>query len=125
MSGNGQQKVLIVDDNTELLGSVERMLRARGLDPITAASPIGVSALVRRYKPAVVVLDVMMPALDGGTLAQLVQAHSRGLDLVPSIIFFSAMAEEELYRLTQRVAGTTYVLKTDGVDALFAAIPRV
>jgi CheY-like chemotaxis protein len=117
-------KVLIVDDNDELLASVELALRRRGLEVVATSSAIGVSALVRRHEPAVVVLDVMMPALDGGTLAKLIQLHLRGQQKTPAIIFFSAMAEEQLYKLTQTIEGTTYVPKVDGVDALYAAICR-
>jgi DNA-binding response OmpR family regulator len=115
-------KVLLVDDNQELLESVARTLQKRGLEVLTSPSALGVSSLIRRHEPQVVVLDVMMPALGGGALAKLIKSGTRE---APAIVFFSAMPEEELRSLARSIDGATYVPKTDGVDALYEAICRV
>ena len=112
--------VLIVDDNPQILDSTASYLRTKGLTVITSNSPFGVGALVLRHKPKVVVLDMMMPALDGKSLAKVLQSQSATQN-VP-IIFFSAMEEEQLYRLTKQTANASYVLKSDGLPALHEAI---
>jgi CheY-like chemotaxis protein len=127
-SANGTQKtVLLVDDNAEILETTARYLRARALGVVTASSPLGVSALVIRHTPDLIVLDVMMPALGGDALASLL----RGLPGAPTgrpagrtapILFYSAMEEEQLQRLAASLPGTGFVSKADGLAALHTAI---
>jgi CheY-like chemotaxis protein len=112
--------VLLVDDNPEILLTTSSYLRARGFHVVAVDSALGVTALVSKHRPSVVVLDVMMPALDGGALATLI--HGRKDLRATPIIFYSAMEEEQLHRLSAKVPGSTYVAKADGLGALYSAI---
>jgi len=115
--------VLIVDDNQELLLTTSRYLMARGFHVLTADSPLGVTNIVRREVPDVIVLDVMMPALSGDALAKIL----RGLALpkTPAIVFYSALDEESLHRLTRGVENATYVSKASSVEELRAVIQEI
>jgi CheY-like chemotaxis protein len=131
-TSNGSQKtVLLVDDNAEILETTSRYLRARALNVVTAKTALGVSALVLRHCPNVIVLDVMMPALGGDSLASLLRTlpaavgngngNGHAARSTP-ILFYSAMEEEQLHRLVTSLPGTGFVSKTDGLLALHAAI---
>ena len=122
MQLSATRSVLIVDDSAEILSTASVYLSQRGFDVHTSDSPLGVSSLVLRHRPSVVVLDVMMPALDGGALAKLLRSMSTGQ--ATPIVFFSSMEEEQLYRLTKDTDNASYVLKSDGLAALHAAICR-
>lgn len=115
--------VLLVDDNADILVATARYLREHGLEVLTSNSALGVSAMVRRRPPSVIVLDVMMPALDGDALARVLQSH--GLARTTPIIFYSAVGEEELNAITQRIPGASAVPKIDGPSALYARIQQV
>jgi CheY-like chemotaxis protein len=128
---NGSQTtVLLVDDNREILEATARYLRARALDVVTTSSSLGVSALVLRHNPKVIVLDVMMPALGGDSLASLLRTLPNGngngnghsAPRSTPILFYSAMEEEQLHRLVASLPGTGFVSKADGLLALHAAI---
>jgi DNA-binding response OmpR family regulator len=54
-------KVLVLDDDQDLLDTTRMFLESRGYDVLTAASPDEGSRLVEEGRPDVVVLDVMMP----------------------------------------------------------------
>jgi CheY-like chemotaxis protein len=112
--------ILLVDDNAQILSTTAAYLSARGMRVVTSESALGVSALVRRHQPAVIVLDVMMPALDGDALAALLQGQPNAR--ATPIIFYSAMEEEQLHRLSLRMPGTSYMPKADGLAALHSAI---
>jgi CheY-like chemotaxis protein len=116
--------VLLVDDNGILLNQAETYLTKHGIRVVSHTSPFGVVALVLRHKPDVAVLDVMMPGLDGEQVLQFLERQT-GSDPLPRVIFYSAMAEEPLYQLCKRHPGTSYVLKSDGLPALHAAIQRL
>jgi DNA-binding response OmpR family regulator len=112
--------ILLVDDNAEIIVTTARYLRARGLEVLTSNSSLGVSSLVRRHAPSLLVLDIMMPALDGNALVGVLNAH--GLARKTPIIFYSAVDEEQLYALARENPGASYVPKSEGLEALYAAI---
>jgi DNA-binding response OmpR family regulator len=117
---NDRGPILLVDDNSEIIATTAHYLRARGLEVVTSDSPLGVSSLVRHHAPSVIVLDVMMPALDGNALARVLNAH--GLARKTPIIFYSAVDEEQLYAIACEIPGASYVPKSEGLSALHAAI---
>jgi DNA-binding response OmpR family regulator len=112
-------RVLIVDDNAQLLATSARFLRKRGIDVVTSDTPLGVRAMILEHTPSVVVLDVMMPAMDGVHLAHLIQNSSAA---TPALVLYSAMDEETLRSMSLLLRRTSYVCKTDGLEALFKAI---
>jgi hypothetical protein len=60
----------------------------------------------------------MIPALSGDTIGTML----RGQQHVAPIIYYSAMQEEQLYKLSQKTKNTSYVLKSDGNAMLYQAI---
>jgi two-component system OmpR family response regulator len=113
-----QATVLIVDDNETLLRQAVTYLTQRGFNVISHNSPFGVGVLLLRHRPDVAVLDVMMPGLDGGNLVEALSQQGP----LPPIVFYSAMEEEQLYQLCKARPGTSYVIKSDGLDLLYQAI---
>ncbi len=118
-SDNSPPTVMIVDDNPETLEATASFLRNAGFRILAQPSPFGVTALISRERPELVVLDVMMPGLSGDGLGKLISDNS----LVP-IIFFSAMPEEQLRDIAVRTTGATYVLKSEGLSYLAEEIRR-
>jgi len=115
--------VLVVDDNPDMLVWIGSYLGARGLRVVPSNTALGVSSLVLRHRPEVVVLDVMMPALDGGSLARLLLGLRAAPDM--RIVFYSSMDEERLYELARTTPRSSYVLKSDGLGALYVAISSI
>jgi CheY-like chemotaxis protein len=113
-------KVLIVDDDPDVLRMAARFLESRGVEVHTSTSPFGVSAIVISEKPDIVVLDVMMPALGGEVLARFLGSVPE--EDRPVIVFYSAMPAHELTELAARVPGTRCVQKTAGLAALYRTL---
>ncbi len=61
-------KVLVVDDDQEYLNIVDRILRKEGFSPVLTDQPSGAVQLAQTVKPALILLDVLMPDLDGWSL---------------------------------------------------------
>ena len=57
--------VLVVDDERKLLRFVEIGLRIRGFDVVTTTSGQEALDLVRSAKPDIMLLDIIMPGIDG------------------------------------------------------------
>jgi two-component system KDP operon response regulator KdpE len=60
-----KQRVLVVDDHPKLLRFIEIDLKVRGFDVITTTSGTEALELVKSAKPDVVLLDIIMPGVDG------------------------------------------------------------
>ena len=78
-------RILIVDDDPAIRGFLRRGLRLEGYDVIEATSGEDAVALTRDARPDLLVLDWMMPGMDGPEILRRVRASGSG---VP-VIFFS------------------------------------
>jgi len=116
-------KVLVVDDDPDNLRMVSRFLEAKGFSVVVTSSPFEVTRLLREQEPDVVVLDVMMPALDGEAVAKFIRGEWP--EERPQILFYSAIDDERLQLLAGRVPGSTAVAKTAGLGALYGSIKEL
>lgn len=82
------KRLLVVDDEPNLLRAVSMTLRAEGYEVVTARS--GAEAIVRLAEsvPDLIISDIRMPGMDGHTLARYLRGNSR-TNLIP-IIFLTA-----------------------------------
>jgi DNA-binding response OmpR family regulator len=110
--------VIVIDDSLGVLETATRYLKSKGFDVLTSTHGFDVASLISRRIPEAVVLDVMMPALAGSTLAQVVRKHAP----TTPIVFFSAIPEDKGRELVSGVSFSTFVPKTKGVAALYLAI---
>lgn len=62
--------VLVVDDDRQILGLVERMLRPQGVTVLSANRPSEALKICEEQSVDVLISDVMMPEMDGGRLAE-------------------------------------------------------
>jgi len=112
--------VLLVDDNPETLNITTAHLQAQGARVIALNSPFGVTNTVRRERPDIIVLDVMLPGLSGGGLGTIIRNESAS-----PIIYFSAIPEQDLRDLARAIANASYVLKSEGILYLAHEIDRL
>jgi two-component system, OmpR family, response regulator len=111
-------RVVVVDDEASLTDLLSMALRYEGWDVRTAADGHTALSLVREFRPDVVVLDIMLPDLDG--MRVLSRMRSDGTD-VP-VLFLTAKDS-----LDDRVAGLTaggddYVTKPFSLEELVARL---
>lgn len=66
--------ILVVDDDPATARLMELALRTTRAQVVTQHRAFGLLEAIAAHKPALVVLDVMMPGLDGPSLVQLVRA---------------------------------------------------
>ena len=75
-------RILLVDDHPEGLEPLVVRLRAAGYDPVIAPDSLGAMDLIRAAPPALVVLDVVMPELNGYQLCRLIKKHDPDIVVV-------------------------------------------
>lgn len=112
--------VLIVDDDSHIRDVIRFALQKEGF--ATAEAPDGKQALalIEKQPPALVVLDIMMPEMDGIELCRIVRARSR----LP-IIFLSSRDDEIDRILGLELGGDDYMSKPFSPRELVARVRAV
>lgn len=99
--------VLIVDDDPAMLHLHSRMVETIAGSRAVLTAPHGRAALeiLRQQTPALVLLDLMMPEMDGFTLLQAMQELPRARGVPVIVLTSQNMTEEDMQRLNGSVAG--------------------
>jgi two-component system OmpR family response regulator len=116
-----KRRVLVVDDEDNVTHLVSSALRIEGFDTVTADCGTAALSKVAETNPDLIVLDVMMPGMDGlGVLQNLRSAGSQ----VP-VIFLTARdaANDRIGGL--RAGADDYVVKPFSVEELLARVHAV
>jgi len=112
--------VLIVDDEKALRDFVRRNLEVRGFNTQTAANGLEALALFNTHNVDLVIMDVMMPRMDGLETITRIRQHS----LVP-VIVLSALGEEADKIQALNLGADDYLTKPFGVGELLARVQAV
>ena len=120
MADNGT-RVLVVDDEPSITELVALALRYEGFTVEKAATGRAAVAAVAAFKPALIILDVMLPDLSGLSVFQRLSAEGRK---VP-VIFLTARdaTEDKVHGLT--IGGDDYVTKPFSIEELVARVRTV
>src|SRR3954447_21025329 len=84
-------KILAADDEDDVRRLVQIKLQKAGFDIVTATNGLEAVELAHIHRPDVVLLDVMMPKMDGFTAAARIKSE---LDPAPIVIMLTAKGEE-------------------------------
>jgi two-component system response regulator BaeR len=113
-------RIAIAEDEPELAGLIADYARAAGYDPQVFHDGIEALAAIRRDPPALVVLDLMLPGLDGLSLCRALRAESA----LPVIMVTARV--EEIDRLLGLEAGADdYLCKPFSPRELMARIRAI
>jgi len=115
-----QEKILVVDDEPNIVDTVRAYLEADGFDVITASTGPDALRAARTLDPDLIVLDIMLPGLDGLELLREVRKQS---DVY--VLMLTAKSEE-----TDRIVGLTmgaddYVTKPFSPRELVARVKAI
>ncbi|GGH36102.1 DNA-binding response regulator [Dyadobacter endophyticus] len=111
-------KVLFIEDEPALGMIVKDSLVYRGFDVLYAANGIEGLEQFRQHQPDIVVADIMMPDMDGFTMAE----HIRRDDPITPIIFLTARSQTADVVRGFELGGNDYLKKPFSLDELIARI---
>lgn len=120
-----KKKVLIVDDEQDALFVLEKELVAKGYSVITTDNGDDALSLARLQLPDVIILDVMMPGMDGTEVDA--QLHEDPLTRDIPVIFLTCLFQEPQGKEQGHVVedGKVLVSKPYSKQALVSQIERL
>jgi len=114
---SGKRKVLLVDDDPEVLDMMNKFLVEDGRFEVrVAGNGFDAGMMVKEYRPDIIVLDVMLPDINGKEVCQRVRADN-GLEEV-RILCISGMIEDDKIQELRLAGADDFLAKPFEVDGL-------
>ena len=110
-----QQRILVVDDSETVLAVARNALETAGFQVVTALDATDADQyLFGRDRPDLIVLDIMLPGIEGHTKARMLKANEQTRDI--PILLLSSKPEEHIRRMVKESGADGYFRKpfTDG-----------
>lgn len=118
-----EKKILVIDDEGAIRYLLEGQLRRAGFMVYAAADGPSGLALLPTFQPDLVILDIMMPEMDGFEVCRRIRCHSQAADT--PIIFLSGSSTPEYKRLAFELGADDFLVKPFQTDELPARIEAV
>jgi len=91
-------RLLVIDDESQNLGLIESALEQQGLEILTASNPEVGLALFKEKRPEIVLLDLVMPKINGMDLLEQIIANDPGAEVILMTGYYSAESAVEAIR---------------------------
>jgi DNA-binding response OmpR family regulator len=118
-----KKKILLVDDEAELVDVVKMRLEASDYEVVTAYDGQQALEKARGDSPDLIILDLMLPKMDGYMVCGLLKKDVR-YNKIP-IIMFTARAQEEDVVLGENLGADSYIIKPFEPEILLLKIKEV
>lgn len=117
------EKILIVDDDLDTLRLVGLMLQRQGYQIIAASNGPQALILAEKEQPHLILLDIMMPEMDGYEVARRIRANP--ITATIPIIMFTAKNQVEDKVMGYEAGADDYITKPTQPRELFAKIRAI
>lgn len=104
-----KEKILIVDDDPNILLSLEFLLVKNGYEVLVARNGMEAIEIIEQTVPKIVLLDIMMPDVDGYVICEFIKKNDRTKDA--KVIFLSAKSKEADITLGYEMGADLYLIK--------------
>ena len=108
-------KVLLVDDDPQVVAAMTAYFEMVGIDVLTSTSVFEIPFLIGRERPDVVLLDVGMPVLDG---PKIMQSLAERVRQSTHFILFSGRSRRELAVLAEELGAVDCISKAEDMESI-------
>lgn len=117
-----RQLLLVADDDAGIREFLTRALSKHGYQVLKASGGQEALALIREERPALVLLDILMPGVDGVDICKTMRAD---VELAPvPVIFASALDQSRLHAIADEAGATDYLTKPLTLGDLLNVVGR-
>jgi CheY-like chemotaxis protein len=116
-------KILAVDDEAEVLEYLSNILKRAGYEIITATNGKDAVKLAVEHKPGLIILDIILPDLDGGEIASIL-SRNPSTSFIP-IIFLTGILTKDEEALVTKSGKYPVIAKPVTKEKLLAMIKKI
>jgi len=117
------KKILIVDDDIGIRMLLSKFLQKRGYETILAEDGLECVEIAKKTHPNLIILDVVMPRMDGLKAARLIKFYKPLTD-VP-IVFLTAKDAEKEINLAKEARAEVYITKPFDVHKVIEVVEEL
>ena len=118
-----KKKILVVDDERDVVDLIETRLDLSGYEVLNAYDGLSALEIAKSQKPDLIVLDIMMPKLDGFNICRMLKFDNKYKDI--RVILLTARVQEEDRLLGQEVGADAYLTKPFDGEVLLHTIKQL
>ncbi len=114
--------VLVAEDDASVLGFLVKVLTNHGYQIQTATRGDDALAMIRKHRPRLVLLDVLMPGLDGKEVCKKMRSDAETAHI--PIVLMSALDKTDLHALAAQTGASDYITKPVTMSDLLAMVKK-
>ena len=122
-----KKKVLVIDDEADFLDVIKIRLEANNYEVITALNGKEGLEKVKQEKPDAVLLDILMPEVDGLRVLRRIRRDNKNLP----VFIITAFSNEERFKLANNLKASGFIVKTsdlkqevDNINSILNIAPQ-
>jgi len=115
-----QKKILVVDDEVDLVETIRFPLEMDGFNVLVSYNGEDALNQARKEKPDLIILDLMLPKLDGYKVCRLLKFDERYKDI--PILMLTAKTQEKDKLLGKETGANEYMTKPFDIDDLMKKV---
>ena len=116
-------KILVVDDEQDIVTIIGKVLKKSGYEVTTANDGLECIKKVETEPPDLILLDNIMPNMDGPTVLSKLKASKKTADI--PVIMVTALADQEHITGAQKGGSVEYIIKPFDYTVLLEKIAQV
>jgi CheY-like chemotaxis protein len=116
-------KILVVDDEQDIVTIISKVFKKSGYEVITANDGIECLKKIENVLPDIILLDNIMPNMDGPTVLAKLKASKKTADI--PVIIVTALADQEHVIGAQKGGAVEYIVKPFDYTVLLEKVAQV
>ncbi len=117
-----RRRILVVDDDPVVRRIVLELLNSR-YNVVTASTGVQLPELLKKHQPDLVILDVMLPWINGFELCRILKTTSQGQDI--PVLFLTGCKEKDDLLTGKEVGASAYLTKPFYAKDLYREVDRL
>lgn len=117
-----RRKILIIDDDPVVRRIILELLNNR-YTVVLASTGVQLPDLLQKHQPNLVILDVMLPWVNGFELCRIIKSHNQGQTL--PVLFLTGCKEKEDVMTGKEVGASGYLTKPFYAKDLYKEVERL
>ncbi len=122
MASDAGHPILVAEDEVSVLGFLVKVLTKHGYQVQTATRGDDAIAMIRKHHPKLVLLDVLMPGIDGKDICQRMRADADMADI--PVILMSALDAANLHAIAAETGASDYICKPVSMADLLTMVGK-